>query len=1547
MNHSSTDIAIIGMSALFAKAENLEQYWQNIFNKVDGITEADSAWIRNYYSPDSKENNRLCSQKGGFLHDLVQFEPTQFGIMPTAIDGGGPDQYLAIQLCQAALEDAGYGNKAFNRDRTGLIFGYGSYMNRGFANLLQHGLFIDQTVEILQQIAPQLDEAMVVQIRQGLKNSLPPFTAEMCPGLVPNNVSGRVANRLDLMGPNYVVDGACASSLISIQLGMEELRQGRCDMMVVGGVNASTPAPISMIFNQLGALTQKDIRPFDAAASGTMLGEGLGLLVIKRLEDAEREGDRIYAVLKGVGCASDGKALSSVAPRQEGQQLAMERVYQATQIDPTTISLLEAHGTSIPLGDHTEIRSVSHIFGRDRETLPHCAVGSVKSMVAHCTTAAGAAGLIKTVLALYHKVLPPTLCDEVNPSLELEKTPFYINNQTRPWIHGKQHPRRAAVNAFGFGGINTHAILEEYQGTTQLPIQQLHRHWTTELFLLTAATREELISKITQLQAYIAAHPTESTADISYSLSQVPAAKERLAIVAADLSDLSQKLTKAIAKLQDPQCKSLRTRTGTFYNAQKYSGKMIFLFPGEGSQYINMLADICLFFPQVRQWFDLLDEAFGQSASTTPSQIIFPAPTSLTSDELAWVQDQLMGMDIGPASVFVASIALYELLQEFGLKPDAMVGHSSGENSALTASKIVVYERRSQLIEKMGQFNQIIQQLKEKDQIPQGTMLAIGGISTDLVKKLIAEQNSPVEVAMDNCPNQIILFGDPVEIEKLQNQLKEQGGICLVLPFDRGYHTSKFQAASQALRDFYEHFNFQTGEIPVYSCANCQKFPENADEIRDLAALQWSETVLFQQLVQQLYSEGFRTFVEVGPSSNLTAFVEDNLRGRADYLAIATNNKTQSSLKQLQMTLGNLFTNGLNPNWQPLFKNRPVNLINFDINQIAQTNKPNPRKITLPLTLPVAKLPPELVTKIQAQLNISHNNNQAKTTTPDPTLWPFLGEILTQEADYLLCERSINLNTDLFLKDHVFGSQLSQYQPEIIPLPVIPFTFSLEIMAEAACYLLGSHLKVQSLHNLRGYRWLTIDQDQITLNIETQRQKTSTASDHAAVVKIFQIDASLPNQKLLVFEGEVRLTETYRLTPKAWQLDLTNPVPAQLTDANLYKTCMFHGPRLQGVTHLDQWSMNGIEADLVVLPTQAFFSYTSQPQFRLDPGLLDAAGQLVGYWISEQKGPADSYCFPFQVDAVYQYTDPLPAGQPIRFCSRMEFISEHQIEADFELKDAHGRIVYQIEGWKDICYQVPRNNFYPCRISPQTEFLSTPWMQMETELIIRRMSPFPENFLDASWGIWKRMLAHLMLNSSERKIWYALPDNNGLRRTEWLFGRIAAKDAVRQWAQQHLGISLAPVDIEIRTTEMGKPYAVSSILQQIKIPDLSISHSQGFAIAGLAPENQLIGIDLERYQNNNEFLQNAFTLQENSLFDSIVEETKNFARLGLWSAKEAASKAIGLGLQGKAKAWEMTKYSNAFDQLLLTYQNHDFPVQLWYTQAEVIAICLTPISENV
>ncbi|MBV9704270.1 MAG: polyketide synthase, partial [Methylobacteriaceae bacterium] len=467
------DIAIIGMAATFPGAADVSTYWSNILGKVEAIREAPENWIGDpaIFDPDcTPDSQRIYTRLGGFLGDFARFDPRPFGTMPVAISGSEPDQFLAMRASAEALADAGYADRDFDRKRTGIILGHGIHPHRANVNGMQHCLAIGQTVGLLRSIFPDLPEEQFAEVESLLRSKLPAFNIDTLPGLVPNMMTGRIANRLDLMGPNFIVDGACASSTLAVDAAITELRRGRADTMLAGGVNTSTSVLVQIVFCKIGALSRRGkVRPFDRAADGTLLGEGQGVIVLKRLEDALRDHDRIYAVIKGIGTASDGRAMGLMAPRFEGEQLAMQRAYAACGIDPATIELVEAHATGIPLGDEVEIGALTSVFGERRGAAPHVAIGSVKSMIGHTIPAAGMASLIKMAMALDQKILPPTLADECNPALGFERTPFFLNVDATPWAHSPKAPRRAALDAFGFGGINTHMIVEEAPGTGDVP----------------------------------------------------------------------------------------------------------------------------------------------------------------------------------------------------------------------------------------------------------------------------------------------------------------------------------------------------------------------------------------------------------------------------------------------------------------------------------------------------------------------------------------------------------------------------------------------------------------------------------------------------------------------------------------------------------------------------------------------------------------------------------------------------------------------------------------------------------------------------------------------------------------------------------------------------------------------------------------------------------------------------------------------------------------------------------------------------------------------
>jgi acyl transferase domain-containing protein/phosphopantetheinyl transferase len=983
------EIAITGMACLFPGAPNLRAYWENIIGKVDAVSDAPEEWnAKLFYDPNATDGERTYCKKGGFLGDLVQFDPLQFGVMPNSIDGSEPAQFLALRVAHEALVDAGYDKQLPEGAGVEVILGRAVSVDRGHLSGLQYALIVDQTLGILKQLHPEYTEEDLQAIKKELRRSLPPTGVEVIPGLVTNIITGRIANRFDFMGSNYTVDAACASSLIAVEIAMQDLRSGKCDVAVVGGVQASTPAPILMMFCQLSALSkQNKIRPFDKDADGTLLGEGVGMMVLKRRKDAEARGDRIYAILKGVGSSSDGRALGLLAPRVEGEELALRRAYELTGISPKSIGLLEAHGTGTLVGDAAEIEAVARVFGtRADSDLPTCALGSVKSMISHLIPAAGIASLIKCALSLYHRVLPPTINVET-PHPELEKTCCYVNTETRPWVHGFDTPRRAGINAFGFGGINAHAILEEHPiDPTNYTVCQ-HR-WPTELCILQAESRPELIRECERVEKFLVASSGLQLKDIAYSLNcKLMPETVRVSIVATSVSDLTEKLARTRFSLQDPKCTEIKDLAGIYYSDRPLAkeGKLAFVFPGEGSQYTNMLSDLCIHFPLVQSWFDIIERAFRQKGSKLlPSQLLFPPPLMTPTPEM---EARLWDMDMGPAVVFAANQALFSLLFCMGIHPQATVGHSTGEYSALLGCGAIkwVQSGEANLIESMHSLNHVYEHCTSAELIPTGSLLVVSGGEPDLAFFALESNGDGLHLAMDNCPHQTILFGSDAAVQKAAALLRRKGAVCSEMPFGRAYHTALFQPFTEQVTRFFSNLTIVEPSCDAYSCATSGKFPRDPEQIRSLAASQWARPVRFRETIQTMHDDGVRMFLEVGPRGNLTAFVDDILSGKP-HIAVPIDVRHRAGTTQLNHTLGLLAAHGIPMYLHYLYLHRAPKELSFNLPKGAEQRKSS-RTVKIAMGLPLMKLPDGFSLKHRDEPSSKLNGNEPSPLTqiPAPT----------------------------------------------------------------------------------------------------------------------------------------------------------------------------------------------------------------------------------------------------------------------------------------------------------------------------------------------------------------------------------------------------------------------------------------------------------------------------------------------------------------------------------------------------------------------------------
>ncbi len=597
-----TPIAIVGMAAMLPQAKNLQEYWENIVGKVDCITDVPpSRWnIEDYYDPDPNAPDKTYSKRGGFIPD-IDFNPMEFGLPPNILEVTDVTQLLSLVVAKTAMEDAGYGeSRNFSREHTGVVLGVvgGSIqLLVPLTTRLQYPVW----EKVLKHSG--LSDKDTQKIIEKIKLAYVGWEENSFPGWLANVIAGRIANRLNLGGINCVVDAACASSLSAVKMAISELMERRCDMMITGGVDIDSSMLTYMSFSKTPALSRKQqSRPFDVNADGMMASEGIAMMVLKRLEDAERDNDKIYAVIKGIGTSSDGRYKSIYAPSSEGQVKALHRAYLDAGFPASSVGLIEAHGTGTVAGDLCEFKALSQVFSEDNPRKRHIALGSVKSQIGHAKATAGAASLIKAALALHHKILPATInITRPNPKFAIENSPFYLNTETEPWLRReKDIPRRAGVSAFGFGGTNYHVVLEEY-GNEQNGAYRLHT--VAQSILLCDWNSAQLLARcetvLEQLQSDAGFQHYTELLNSCKSL-VIPTSAARVGFVAMSLVEACELLQISIGMLKSKvQAAFWNHPRGIYYRETGLpkDAKVVALFPGQGSQYLEMGRELACNFP--------------------------------------------------------------------------------------------------------------------------------------------------------------------------------------------------------------------------------------------------------------------------------------------------------------------------------------------------------------------------------------------------------------------------------------------------------------------------------------------------------------------------------------------------------------------------------------------------------------------------------------------------------------------------------------------------------------------------------------------------------------------------------------------------------------------------------------------------------------------------------------------------------------------------------------------------------------------------------------
>ncbi len=900
---SATPLAIIGIGCLFPGADNLSAYWARIQGGVDAITDVPPTHWRpeDYYHPDPKAPDRIYTARGGFLH-ATPFNPAAFGIAPNSLEATDTSQLLGLVVAQQALADAGYAEeRSFDRSRVSVILGVTGTLEL----VIPLGARLGHPIWRRALREAGVEENIAEEVVQRISDSYISWQENSFPGLLGNVVAGRIANRFDLGGTNCIVDAACASSLSALHLACLELTTGRADMVLTGGVDTFNDIFMYMCFSKTPALSPTgDARPFDAGADGTILGEGLGMVVLKRLEDAQRDGDRIYAVLRGLGSSSDGRGNAIYAPRAAGQVEAIRKAYQLAGVTPDTIELVEAHGTGTRVGDVTEVAALTEVYdAAKRQARSHqrserwCALGSVKSQIGHTKAAAGVAGLIKAVAALHHKVLPPTLKvkQPIEP-LQSEDSPFYVNTEARPWMPSPQHPRRAAVSAFGFGGSNFHCVLEEASPHKEA----IDWDGDTQILAFTGTTPRQIEQQLSQWPANLEWPDLRARAARTRQTWNAAAQCRLLLVIQRDRTDVARLLERAHSLVSRESRMSANSAEGIFFCRGPRAGKLAILFPGQGAQYPGMLRELACRFPALH---DTLAQACQLEAQ--PKHLIdriYPL-ISFTAEDRRANEEALRATDIAQPALGAVSLGAWRILELFGVRADAAAGHSYGELTALCAAGRLKPDDFFRLSRLRGR-------LMANVAGTEGSMLAVQA-TEETIHAVLRAENLDLTLANKNAPQQTVLSGPTAAIERAAAAFAERKIPVQRLAVSAAFHSPLVAAAAEPFRTALEEIEFLPGTMPVFANSTAQAYPDDAAAARDLLASQLARPVEFVREIERLYESGIRIFLEVGPGRRLTGLVSAILQGRDhEALALDSSNGQRSGMCDLACCLAHLAARG-------------------------------------------------------------------------------------------------------------------------------------------------------------------------------------------------------------------------------------------------------------------------------------------------------------------------------------------------------------------------------------------------------------------------------------------------------------------------------------------------------------------------------------------------------------------------------------------------------------------------------------------------------------
>ncbi|MDR1184424.1 MAG: type I polyketide synthase, partial [Coriobacteriales bacterium] len=876
-------VAVIGMAGIFPDAADLDEYWRNILFGKNSITEVpERRWSAElFYDSEAKDTDHVVSKWGGFL-STTDFDALEFGITPQSLSAIEPIQLLSLLVTKRALEDAGYTDlSTVDLEDTSVIFGA-----QGAGELTTS---YGSRAGLLQLFGELNDE---------MKTLLPRLTEDSFPGMLSNVIAGRISNRLNTGGRNFTVDAACASSLAALDIAMAELAGRRAKMVVLGGADVHNSISDFLMFSSTYALSRRGFcATFDKEADGITLGEGVGVLILKRLEDARRDGDRIHAVIRGIGGSSDGKQLGLTAPSKRGQVRALREAYASADIQPSEVGLVEAHGTGTVVGDRIELSALTDVYLDSGAVSNRTQLGSVKTQIGHTKCAAGAASLIKAVLCVKHGLRPATLnLNEPNEAYVKSGPFFFRTEKTGLW---SEDQRIAGVSGFGFGGTNFHALLENV--TPERPETPL-KAWPVELVVFRGETPEEAWGLMEKIVALCAINNRFSVRDIAYTLAAYHVDQPiQYSIVAEDTADLLVHIDAVLKEQED----------AAVYARFPVEGKVAFLFPGQGSQRADMAADLFVLFPQMRKLLDAHPEY---------ERVLLP-PAAFGPEEKkaqrAAVTDTLNAQPL----LGLVDLGIAKLLCDFGIGADMAAGHSYGELPALCFAGVIEEEDLVKLSRSRAET-----MLAALGKDP-GGMIAVR-TDRETLDDLLVDANDVWAVNL-NAPRQTVVAGTSAGLEALAGRLDEAKVAWDRLNVAGAFHSPLLADAESGFAKVLAGVKLHKATLPVWSNTTAKPYPQTGAAIKRRLAEHLARPVRFVDEVEGMYAEGVRVFIEAGPGGVLTGLAGKTL-AEGEAVLIQTERKDTNGLCQLLHALACYVSTGRELDFEKIFKGRVARMLEID-----------------------------------------------------------------------------------------------------------------------------------------------------------------------------------------------------------------------------------------------------------------------------------------------------------------------------------------------------------------------------------------------------------------------------------------------------------------------------------------------------------------------------------------------------------------------------------------------------------------------------------------